>query len=463
MLTFKTQFPINQEVSVEAFLDCCREWIVGSPHTKLANSIPLSSYDGLYGGDSESAAFGYADTAGQTIGGVRWEKTDNEEIRWVTDVIGRKTDKSFLVSIQLNVDSELPVERMEQGKRPYIIKLLMKKFGGGSDGRLQVLDHPLELTEQDRELAVDIICAGTDSVMPVVYVSRSGSGEMAVAPHILATWVSGMAHVVVEPSRRFSSLITRSVYGENPYGGAIAIYWPDGIGKWLYLPNKWPDANALQSAISRKIRSSLLYQRIRRECTWSHLQEVVARKHIEELKSAGVGGVDEYVKHFDKEIAAKDEEISRLESEVTRLRFGRRSENRSNSQKTAFRLETSEQDLYQGEQLGIIIEALRAAEDAADEYSRRRHVIHQLIEANNNPGDRESILERLKAALRQYTTMTASIRAELEDIGFYIYDEGKHYKLLFLNDSRYPFVLPKSGSDFRGGLNSLSDLKRKLF
>lgn len=464
MLTFKTQFPLASATTMTEFVDCCRTWIVKSPHTKLADEIPVDVREGKFGDDHESASFGFYESEVNSTGGVRYEKTDNDEVRWVTDVLGHKSGGSFWVSIQLSVDSELPVERLEQGKRPYIVKLIMEKFSGGYDGNLPVTDDPIFLSETDTDLAEKIICADTGSVMPVVYVSRNAAEELILDPYLLSRWLSGMAHVVVEPSRKFSSQIMRQVYGENVYGGAVAIYWPDGIGKWIYLPSRWNIPSSLQSAIARKIRLSLLYQRLRRECTWSYLQEMISRQKLDVLRASGSGSIDEYMEHFDKEISAKDEEIQRLEAELIRVRYSKR-ETRSSSKEgeNSIHLVTTESDLYQGEQLGLITDALRVAGDSSEPHSRRRHILETLIESNENPGDREDILDRLKDALRQYTSLTATVRAELENLGFVIYEDGKHYKLLFQDDSRYPFVLPKTGSDWRGGLNAFSDLKKRLF
>ena len=464
MLTFKTQFPITASTSMSDFMDCCRAWIVGSPHTDLKAEIPERTQDGRFGDDSESATFGYYESSASASGGVRYEKTDQDEVRWVTDVVGYKSESRFLVSIQLNVDSELPVERLEQGKRPYIVKLLLERFGGGLDGELPVADEPIYLADGDADFAERIIRAGTDSVMPIVYVSRDSQERAVIDPLRLAIWLSGMAHVVVEPSRRFSSSIMRQVDAENPYGGAIAIYWPDGIGKWLYLPGRWKDTTTLQAAIAKKVRLSLLYQRTRRECTWSYLQEMVSRQKLDSLRASGSDNLDEYISYFDKEIAAKGEEIQRLELELTRARYAKKDYRDSGSDLgRTIHLETSESDLYQGEQLGLVVEALQKAEEASEAHSRRKDIFKSLIDNNRNPGDRDEFLNRLKEALRQYTSMTSSVRAELEDIGFVIYEDGKHYKLLFRDDERYPFVLPKTGSDWRGGLNAYSDLRKRIF
>lgn len=465
MLTFKAQFPIVSNITIETFMECCRVWIQNSPHTHLKNTIPTNITEGKFGNDSESATFASHITEIKSTAGVRYEKTDNDGVRWVTDVIGHKSEDQFLVSVQLNADSELPVERLEQGKRPYIIKLLMQQFSGGKDGEIAVTDKPLFLKESDTDLAEKIICAGTGSVLPIVYISRDNSENTIADPHALAKWLSGMAHIIVEPSRKFSAQIMRQVDGENAYGGAIAIYWPDGIGKWLYLPNKWSDQANLQNAIAKKIRYSLLYQRIRRECTWSYLQELVARERLDALRASGSENIDEYIEHFDKEIAAKDEAIQRLEAELVRARYARQLSGppKNDDDEKSLQINTGENDFYQGEQLGFIIDALRKSSESADDHSRRQQVLNQLIKNNENPGDRDSMLDRLKEILRQYTSMTATVRSDLESMGFSIYEDGKHYKLLLHDDERFPFVLPKTGSDHRGGLNAFSDMKKRLF
>jgi hypothetical protein len=464
MLTFKTQFPIAASTGMSEFLSCCRTWIVKSPYTLLASEIPEGIKEGRFGDEDESVNFGFYESETSSCGGVRYEKTDSDKVRWVTDVIGHKAENGFWVSVQLSVDSELPVERLEQGKRPYILKLMMENFSGGYDGSLPVTDNPIFLAGTDTGLAEKIICADTGSVMPVVYVSRNHAEQLSLEPNQLAKWLSGMAHVVVEPSRKFSSQITRQVYGENVYGGAVAIYWPDGIGKWIYLPGKWKSPGALQAAIAKKIRMSLLYQRLRRECTWTYLQEMISRKKLDLLRASGSDNIDEYIKHFDKEISAKDEQIQRLESELIRARYSKREMRASGEDgEKSISLETPETDMYQGEQLALIVDALKVSASSAELHSRRRDILDALVARNENPGDREEILERLKEVLRQYSSMTATVRAELEDLGFVIYEDGKHYKLLFQDDTRYPFILPKTGSDWRGGLNAFSDLKKRLF
>jgi hypothetical protein len=76
---------------------------------------------------------------------------------------------------------------------------------------------------------------------------------------------------------------------------------------------------------------------------------------------------------------------------------------------------------------------------------------------------RGNLRESLKLLLRNYSSMDHSTRKGLEDLGFSTYEDGKHYKLIYKNDDRYTFALPKSGSDYRGGLNAVSDIAKRIF
>jgi len=59
--------------------------------------------------------------------------------------------------------------------------------------------------------------------------------------------------------------------------------------------------------------------------------------------------------------------------------------------------------------------------------------------------------------------MDSKVKRALEEMGFEITDDGKHYKLTYEDDDRYTFTLPRSGSDRRGGLNAASDIAKRLF
>ena len=467
MLTFKTQFPVNPSKSIDDLIEAGRVWLAGSPHSKLAPVMASASAigDGWYASSgSETVVFAKPEGM-EAICGISFENTDENAIRWMTEIVGSKRDGEFWVSIQLSVDSELPTERIEHGRRPHILKTIMREIGGGQDGKIPVSDRPIFLREDQLNLASDLICAKAGCVMPVVYVSASGNDRPHIDASQLAQWLSGMAHVVVEPSRRFSYDLMRLVDGENAYGGAVAIYWPDGIGKWIFLPKgEYADPKQMQIGVCKKVRMSLLAQRTKRECTWSYVQEVKTRRKIQELRDNGSSQVDEWVETFDREMQIKNDEIQRLENEISRIKYSAQNEGFARVEdRRGLVLQGTERDLFQGERLSVVMDALGKELATCEPFSRRKSIVEDLISSNDQEGQLEPILSELKELLRQYSSMTAVARSTFERLGFQILEDGKHYKLIFRGDKRFPFTLPKTGSDHRGGLNAFSDMKKKLF
>lgn len=457
---------MNPNKDLEHLIEVGRIWLAGSPYSKLADNMKSAKDicdEWRISNDSESAIFAIHENS-EKLCGLRYENVDANSMRWVTEVVGAKINEEFWVSIQLGVDSELPVEKLAQGKRPHILKTIMQEIGGGMDGAIPVSDKPLYLEEQQLDLAIDVITANAGCVMPVVYVSVDNQNKPYIDAEQLAKWLSGMAHVMIEPTRKFSFDLMPKVYGENAYGGAVAIYWPDGIGKWLYIPKgEYADPKEMQIAVARKVRLSLLSQRTKNSLSWGHIQELRSKKRIRELKESGSDKVEDYIAAFDEELNSKNEEIQRLEQEINRLKYGSYENSSNRTIGGGINLEGKEKDLYQGERVSIVLDALENALGTSEPHSRRSMVLDDLITTNTQEGQRSVMLDELKELLRTYDSMTSSTKRALERLGFEVFEEGKHHKLIFRGDNRYPFILAKTGSDHRGGLNAFSDLKKKLF
>ncbi|MGO4704112.1 hypothetical protein [Dyella sp. 2RAB6] len=437
MLTFKTQFPINKNASIADLLEVARTWIAKSPHSSLADELQQAKElvdEGHFSSARENLSVSILSQPDKKSCGVRWENSDHDGLTWVTEVVGCRAQGGFWMSILLNVDAELPVDRIYQGKPPYVLKSIMQTLGGGLDGLLEVSDKPHKLADTDVELAAQLIAGDAGCSMPVAYVSLTNMGRLHVDPDLLAKRLAGMAHVVVEPSRSFSIKLMRACYAENAYGGAVALYWPDGIGKFTFLPkyDDDEDAASMVYAIIRKVRQSLLSQRTRQDCSWSHLQEAKSRERVEALLKNGTGAVEDYIAAFDSELRAKNEHIDQLEQENARLRYNPLAGRvRRDQEESGFLVRSSSDDLYQGERLGLIIELVNGALSQIDGGSRRKDVLLDIISSNQVVTERDELIERLKSSMRGYTSMTGALRSDLEQMGFEVLEEGKHYKLLF--------------------------------
>jgi len=183
------------------------------------------------------------------------------------------------------------------------------------------------------------------------------------------------------------------------------------------------------------------------------------------MKDSGSQAIDEYIKTFDQELEAKDQRLQEAEKEIQRLRNELRvHESRSGSTSGGLLKPGRERDLYPNEVLGILLDAIEDAYSRVPAHSRRQHVLKSILEANPlQENVAAGLREQLKKLLRGFTTIDSKMRRELEEIGFSISEEGKHFKLIYRGDDRYTYTLPKSGSDWRGGLNAASDISRLLF
>jgi hypothetical protein len=123
-----------------------------------------------------------------------------------------------------------------------------------------------------------------------------------------------------------------------------------------------------------------------------------------------------------------------------------------------------EQEFYQSEVFGIVRDAVEDASTHVSDDSRRRHVLASVLHANPVREDLGTPMrEELKQLLRGSRGVDAKVRHGLEEMGFWIAEDGEHCKLVYQGDDRYTFTLPKSGSGRRSGLNAASDIGRPLF
>ena len=71
--------------------------------------------------------------------------------------------------------------------------------------------------------------------------------------------------------------------------------------------------------------------------------------------------------------------------------------------------------------------------------------------------------KEIKRILKGYSGMSGSLRSSLQDLGFTISEDGKHYKLRLGDDPRYMVTLAKTPSDHREGENASATIIRNMF
>ncbi len=469
MISFATEFPLRSDRGAEEFLRTVEAWLLGSPHTLLKLDDLAGLHDGtpLFSVHKRTERLDRLQVRGTDAEalGLRYTRLD-DDLEWVTTAVFSGTHHDSWVRIQVQCESRQPAARLPPAKKPILVQKLLEQLGGASDGTLPVSTRPRNLDHTEIGFAARLILGDSWCRLPIVYVSADSRGHHIVDCDRLAFALAGMAHVVVEPNRPFSLRLKLEVASANVYGGAVGVYWPEGGGRRsFFLGRQFDSAEEVERAVVDEVRQALTNRQALLRCTWASIQEAASRQTILELRASGSQEIEKYIETFDQELSAKNQQIADAEREVTRLRTELRIyEARLATSSGALLNDGPEQDLFPNEVFNIVRDAVESAQSQVSRDSRRQHVLTGILEANPLREDiAEEKREALKNCLRGTSTVDAKVRRGLEDIGFDISPDGKHFKIVFQGDDRYTFTLAKSGSDHRGGLNAASDIGRLLF
>jgi hypothetical protein len=460
------------EGALKVATDIIKKWVVDSPH------YPWDSGDDLdfpeANGDmkkieknGQSISLAYVSGDDIQAAGIKHEWVEDNAREWITEVVIAKKDLgSPWVSVKIFCDLLRPGLEMPSPKKPYVVRLLIESQHSlvGLDGPFQVNGKPMVLRENDDvPLAASILSGTVNSNMPIVYVSTGSAGRPHVDVDNLAKWLSGIAHVVVEPSRAFSLALAKESLGVNCYGGAVGIYWPKGNGEhFRIVPWAIRDFPQTENFICLKIRSALLTSGTNKGATWIEIKDILAHKRLEEVRQKGTASLDEYVFAFDetnRALTAKIKALGEHNESLKSILHGYQSA--SDGESISF-LAGEEPEFYNKEISDLLINALAKYKTQVGPGSRAEILINDLLSANKETGEQDKIKGVVKEAFKNAGQLGAREIAALTSLGFDISQEGKHYKAVFCGDSRFTFSFPKTPSDHRSGKNTEHDITKKI-
>lgn len=465
MLIWASEFPTRPGTRPQDVLEAAKDWVVGSPHHGWRKGdLAEDAKDQLAETTKGAETVRYGVTEG--IAGLQWRHGDAQDRDWTSEIVALEQPGSVRTSIRINCYSRDPGYPPPKVRKPYIVRLLIQRFGGAKDGPFFVADDPHTLSEIDIHFARNVVLGRAGNSLPVIYLSATREGGYALDPSRVARWFSGMAHTLVEPSRTFSFVLARETNGQNVYGGALGIFWPGGKARTRrFFPQRFAKPEDMALAVGESLREALTFIQPTSGCTWPALAEEFSRLSIEKLRREGSTKVDEYAAVFDSELAAKRKQIADLEGELRRLRNDLliAQATATGSPEGASLLNAGkEKPFYQGEIQLLVLRALEAGLQRFTEDSRGRHVVQDVLAHNEVLDAGEEISDAIGKALSKMTRFGARERRALEELGFEIDEEGKHVRATFNGDARYMFTIPKTPSDHRSGANCVSALRRGL-
>ncbi len=461
MITYTTQFPINDLLTKEAFIKNVIKWNQGSQHDKIDGvEWDGESHDLRWEQNEISLEFQEVDT--DKIIASRLKKEDEHGI-WTTDFVLNTEKKYLSVSVGL-VTTEFTTDFAPTYYPPYFVKLIVYSGYSGEDFTLHVSQKAHRASEC-KELLQKVCKKEVRMSLPIVYITSLKESESDINVDDLAFRLQGVAHVIYE-SDDYEKKICLDINDGNDRESKAIIFYPSTQKKVDIISFEEKNKVSIERKIINEVYSYMI-QRVRRnKDTWDGvLNEQLHLRNIELLKSKKtVEEENDYLyeefgdqlKKMEDTNAKLNNEIQRLTAEVQGLRM-----KFSDKSQIPVIVAGEERNLYEGEIKEIILEILESYKKSCHEGSRRQHVIDDILKCNEYKHLPEKKREILKRALKGYRSLNGSLKNELEILGIEITSDGKHYKWSYFGDNRYVVTAAKTSSDVRSGMN-LAAIMEKL-
>lgn len=465
MLLCSSKIPVSESCTPDVFVGQAIEWVLGSKNYSFDPfSWDQTSEYVKFGNDGEVFQVGQFEN--NTICAIHFSATDNRSITWTTDFI-LDVEKSVL-AFQLYREAPSNASFIPKAfSLPYLVNKLIVAGYAGLDSELKISSKPRKIGIRDIDWVTSIMLRQKEYNLPIVYLSCMSNGMCVVNPYNLAEKLNGVAHVLFEGDREISYSLCDSTQSQNPYMGAIQIYYPNGSSR--ILPSQLTGTEGIKvHAVVNAVFNHLNQLRVEDRFSWSQLQSTKLRSQLRltiEKKEEDSKNYNDLEQMYEQLLSEKDSQIKRLNDQLF-------SANATNEQlelrlsslaNTPVLVIGEEQDLYPLEQQALLLEILEKELSNVKSCSRKAHIIASLLNANRCDNTVEEKRVRIKTCLHGYSKFTNAMKKEMEDIGFSLSDDGKHVKAVFGDDNRYMATLSKTGSDHRAGDNIAHDIINKIF
>ncbi len=303
--------------------------------------------------------------------------------------------------------------------------------------------------------------------LPVIYISSIGSPTWIVSRkqiEKLAFDMGGIAHVVVEPDRRFSLKLRILSESHNVYGGTWALALPkQGVVRRFYLGWRLPTAKELLDRV-REVAIAARSQMPAKGWDWTELQEQALRLQRERDRNRLSAKETEQL--YEEEIANLQERVKELEGQLATGSPAKDGERDDGLLPAAF-IDRIGPEIYLGELVDRLRYAVKTCLERADQIGldRRSKALFEKIIGEIKPSPE---LHRLVKELRRVTKDKKRVGADLtrllEAYGYREKSDRKHIRL----EAKKGYVgldavtLPKTPGENRGLENLRKQIERAL-
>lgn len=478
MLLFSTLLSIQPYMTPDDFISLVIEWNQTSSHT--SNIVPSLYWHGehtiRFGNDRVWLSFIEHKTDAEHTVAARYWKTDDNGAIWTTDYVMNFT--TYKMSIRLDrtyVEEAIAIDGAFS--TPHFITLLINKGYLADDGGVPVTRTPVLLTGETASGLADTVQGTFTGKLPFVYVSKMADGQFAVDVQLLASRLKGVAHVYVEDALSLADVMHTDgeelVVFDELTPGSIRVFFPRSTQYSTFAYYDWlGGSNLLMEKVTRAVIQYSNIQEIGTQYTWAGVEQAILvsdleakRRALQEVKPSSSDELEAFIESFDEEITKLQDRVMALTEENGQLAYENKQLKTKINETDGNPLLTmgNEADLYVGEIRDMIVTELKNSAVANGDACRRFDIIHDIVCANSYEAVIEQRFTMLKSVLKTYDRMTPKVRKVLNDLGFAVTEDGKHYKLTYYNDDRYVVTIAKTPSDVRAGKNIVAEIRKKVY
>ena len=519
MILFSTTLDTTERLTKDSFIKLLFKSIRESPYEE--NIIPNLEWHGersaFFG--NEDLSLSIEDYRKENIVAARYEKRQEDGAVWDTDYVFDVGSSKLAIRLERSY-SEDALKRDGNFSTPYFIKYLIDAGAIAADGDLEIDYVPLIMDEETERMIEAVRSGNAEHRLPIILITAVNHAEELGDIKHLAHNLKGVAHVILKQEEKFESVAfedtenAEAVEGAEGEGDAEKKLAKPSCTAEIFYPNNALKSQAFthnQNSISDAFRLRIVNETIRYtnaqlvedRLTWSGVKSLILSEAMErvraemlkkdEEKRAAEEAASQIRETMDEEVAkhkeaavkeakaeareiigAFDEEWNKLNEQFENMRkdYARvTAENQGLTAKlyaqgsTPIIYEGKEEDLYPGEIRDLVMSILEMAlASGRIKGSRALDIINDVLESNESGHSNLEKTEAVVNLLNTYNRMEGPVRQELQDIGFEINEEGKHYKLKFYGDGRYTTTIAKTPSGgTRGAQNAAHEARGVLY
>lgn len=465
LITYLTQFQVNEKLDKKTFVELVIEWKQGSGYDVFDELLwDGETFSTIW--EEKDKKLSLDELAEKGIIAMQFRKED-EYGMWITDLIFNYLEGYVTVRVALE-RTEFTTDFYPTPCPPLFVKNLINGGYTGKDDGLPITQKAYSLDDYS-EVMKKISEKKAKYTMPIVLVSKKDDGNFPIELDKLSFELQGVAHVLYDGDGiRISDY--KNYFGCESRNGMVFIVYPN-INMKRTTINLFGSSNDNPEYIISRVKTGVYNysnQEMKRDVdTWSGIQNeklYEQNKQLISTQKALKDENDELINIFGEQLKKMEDANAKLNNTVQKLEV----ENQALRTKLASKDNVpliymgEEHEFYEGEIREIVLEILERSKKNLQPDTRREHIISDILENNDYNHVQAGRREEIKKMLRDYKNLNTSLRNNIEKFGFIITEDGSHYRWSYFGDNRYVTTVSKTGSDSRTGKNMAAVIDKSM-